>query len=974
MTAPLTPPTFDALGQADLDQVYHQGREEVLRDQVFRILLARADTVEKLEQLAFGDAEGLARWTRKELIEISNRFRLLSSPENEIRLYRECQDELFRQAPRVREFYVLALNKVGRPAEAIHEASRIIAEGGGNGLLWGTLGEAYSAKMHLAEQLAAALTAVNNQQTMLNEPLLARCAAYFPDLDLSAITVARARALREENLAAALCMFEHGFRESGASFSGLGWLLRTIDRLADLITTRGQLQQQMQALDEDDALRLRLTDAEIMARKQEINHQLVLINFALTAQGGWEALDYWTNAGIVLCLAVQGVDEIALRSALVRLFATVDADFKLATTLAELRRLRDQFAIMGEVEQRHGRVAGEYERCAQAATVAIKACEDGRARFKATGRAANAPEHNDGQGGQGDRAGALGAFLSKTINFCALTGSLVPVLISGTIGRVGARVPDLVINRNVQEDLADLVTTNVLQPLTLAERADPRAVIDRIQQVVGAGLRVGDLQDLQSPAHEAFDLRSNGLIALSGVDELRRHSRTTTDLTATLLMQNGDCRETMYLNGALFACWQQMEVKKRIAKAMLCLELDYEAGFQTIVTEEIPALLRYQLRGGQVALYVESIAMRGKYGSERVSATDPTALLRLYGVEELLARRPLTPYELATAKLKLTYAGGATTWLEPRHPTSGRWQPMDHLPTGGAPLLPTSETGSLMQVQLLNLVEEHAMTFLFDTQAQTVEFCDGFYNQLRYASPYSFGAGLVNVAEISAYPHLLRAGERTLVHPDGARRPHPVFLQFLPFSQTEYESALTEGDIPDTIHLMGRTFSGDLTRERRRLQEGASPIPVLLERVHGWQAARQQSPPPDRRQTEQQLARFMLDLARERPELVSLQDVTSDEPLIREGSAPQHVYLVLSGQLYVSRQGQRLRDAAGNPVIVTAGAILGEIALLGDGMASATVSGDAVVLGINSTVLRQQLTTDAAFRTILKQMAAYRNL
>ena len=75
-----------------------------------------------------------------------------------------------------------------------------------------------------------------------------------------------------------------------------------------------------------------------------------------------------------------------------------------------------------------------------------------------------------------------------------MTGNLVPLYISGAIGRVGARVPDLVINRKVQEDLADLVETKILQPLTPEDRENPRAVITRIQQVIGAGFKIGDLQ------------------------------------------------------------------------------------------------------------------------------------------------------------------------------------------------------------------------------------------------------------------------------------------------------------------------------------------------------------------------------------------------------------------------------------------------------------------------------------------------
>jgi hypothetical protein len=233
--------TFDDLSNADLDQVYQQGREKVLRDHAFRILLARADTVAKLEQLAFAGEQGLPGWTTKELIEISNRFRLFSSPENEIRLYRQCRDEAFRSAPRVRGFYVLALNKLGCPAEAIMESSRLIAEGDQNALLWGTLGEAYTARMFFAEQLTRALTATNGDPTIIDASLSAQLAGYFPTITLADLTIARVRALREENLCAATRLFEHGFRESGSSFTGLGWLQRTLDRLVDRVVERQRL-------------------------------------------------------------------------------------------------------------------------------------------------------------------------------------------------------------------------------------------------------------------------------------------------------------------------------------------------------------------------------------------------------------------------------------------------------------------------------------------------------------------------------------------------------------------------------------------------------------------------------------------------------------------------------------------------------------------------------------------------------------
>ena len=119
---------------------------------------------------------------------------------------------------------------------------------------------------------------------------------------------------------------------------------------------------------------------------------------------------------------------------------------------------------------------------------------------------------------------------------------------------------------------------------------------------------MAELQDLQSAAHAAFDARSDGLIALSGADlDMRKDTRTSTDLTAALLMQTGDCRETMYINGALFACWQQMQVRRQIDIAVLCMGFGYWAGIKHIVDAVLPNILRYQLRGGQAGFVVEGI-------------------------------------------------------------------------------------------------------------------------------------------------------------------------------------------------------------------------------------------------------------------------------------------------------------------------------------------------------------------------------
>jgi hypothetical protein len=228
--------------------------------------------------------------------------------------------------------------------------------------------------------------------------------------------------------------------------------------------------------------------------------------------------------------------------------------------------------------------------------------------------------------------------------------------------------------------------------------------------------------------------------------------------------------------------------------------------------------------------------------------------------------------------------------------------------------------------------------------------------------------------EIYSNNGLICAGSRIVMNPDGSRQPHKVYLEFLPFSRTDYETTLVEGDIPGTIQLMGRTFSGDLKRERKRLEGGTSPIPELLEKVQAWQTGKQQSTIIDCKAAERKLARLMLDLARNIPEQMQLQKVSSEQPLIIEETKNPNVYLVLSGQLSIYLRGKRLHDRNNAPIVSSAGSILGEISALSEGIASATVVGNAFVLGIPIAIVQQHFASNPDFRRCMDDLASYRVL
>jgi CRP-like cAMP-binding protein len=107
---------------------------------------------------------------------------------------------------------------------------------------------------------------------------------------------------------------------------------------------------------------------------------------------------------------------------------------------------------------------------------------------------------------------------------------------------------------------------------------------------------------------------------------------------------------------------------------------------------------------------------------------------------------------------------------------------------------------------------------------------------------------------------------------------------------------------------------------------------------------------------------------------MQLHKVSSEQPLIIEETKNPNVYLVLSGQLSIYLHGQRLHDRNNAPVVLSAGSILGEISALSEGIASATVMGNAFVLGIPISFVQQHLACDPEFRRCMEELARSRVL
>ncbi len=205
---------------------------------------------------------------------------------------------------------------------------------------------------------------------------------------------------------------------------------------------------------------------------------------------------------------------------------------------------------------------------------------------------------------------------------------------------------------------------------------------------------------------------------------------------------------------------------------------------------------------------------------------------------------------------------------------------------------------------------------------------------------------------------------------DGKIRRRQVFIEFLPYSTTDFAPSLAGGDFPGAFQLMGRLFGGKLREERRRLEDGTSAVPTVIEKVQAWQlilasAAR------GTQALDQGFVRILIELARDRPELVTLRDVKQNRPLITQGHESDSVYLVLSGQFNMYQKGELIVQD-GRPAIPPPGTILGEISALRGCLPTATVVGEGVVLCIAKAEFLRQLDISPAFRESVEELVGTR--
>ena len=327
---------------------------------------------------------------------------------------------------------------------------------------------------------------------------------------------------------------------------------------------------------------------------------------------------------------------------------------------------------------------------------------------------------------------------------------------------------------------------------------------------------------------------SEGTIELAGISsEMRRGTHSITNVSASLLVGLGDCRETLYAVGALYATQQKMHTQSLVNDGLKALDEKNTAGFENLLTGEIAAATRYQLRGQHASVYVEGIAMNKKYASV-MSTEDPSlAMERVYSIQEFKAGKPLTQYELEYALIRVTYTDGSRVLLRPQDPKTKKWRA--HPAENGRPIIPNQE--NLADIHILNFVEEHTLSHLYDTKEHTAELADAFYDNERHNGPYSFGSGSFDFPETEKGTGLVSAGTRTLKTEGGETVEAPVHLESLGYSKTDYAPSLGEADIPNAFRLMGRMFNANIVEEFKKIGRNESNFSKAMDRIYAWKKA-----------------------------------------------------------------------------------------------------------------------------------------
>ena len=257
-------------------------------------------------------------------------------------------------------------------------------------------------------------------------------------------------------------------------------MIRTLDQYVDLLEERACLQDRRLhgSYDAQSEASLHQVETQLSILERHRATQPILLQIAMTMGGDRESLDFWPHAGELQLAFTQGQSMAVIEPVLARAFATIDTEFKLKILFNDLSRIRDQYARMLDILRMQAGKTDELEQVLERMHAVLAEFAAGCDRFIAGGKIrGSALNEYYRKLAEEEPTLAEALFLKRTFNFRAMVNNLVPQYVQGGIGRVGARVPDLMINRNVQEDLQAIISEKVLPALSPEERMQPLAVI-----------------------------------------------------------------------------------------------------------------------------------------------------------------------------------------------------------------------------------------------------------------------------------------------------------------------------------------------------------------------------------------------------------------------------------------------------------------------------------------------------------------
>jgi hypothetical protein len=481
---------------------------------------ARVEALERLER-----QHGLGQLTMRELCALFHAYKAEGAWQSVARLFELSANREFVTSDVIREFYLVALNKVNRSEVTIAAAEQFLDGGWQSRETYCALGKAhknaYDAVRNLEEELAKPAEA-QDPRTLRN---VSRAYwAFFPgDTQLEALEDNRELAWQS-----AFVAYERGFLLESHYYPGINmvYLLRDAGRV------------------------------------EEARNLAQLVYRATVSMGGQHSPDYWAVVTLMeLALFLENVGEV--EAMIPHVLARVPHAWQAEASAQELMRSRRAKIAAGESTNLLDAVILALVERAEAMLGALDGTENGRASAlrKNLGTIRSIVEA-DGPAMAFDPVSTaptatpiMDAVRASAFEF----DSFDSAFIAGSIP-YGGQLHSTVFNRRDVE-----LGQQVVERLGLDTLSDPFAVLDRLDAFLatrfGLQTETGErpLETLDTPEHREMDRIMRDVMAYMGVAST---SDSRTNLMADVALGRGDCRHANYAMAFLFNVWKAMRTRQ----------------------------------------------------------------------------------------------------------------------------------------------------------------------------------------------------------------------------------------------------------------------------------------------------------------------------------------------------------------------------------------------------------------------------